>query len=251
MEWLERRDALHRSNSFFQKAVKYRPTPSAHDMKTMGMAIATQAKMNLIERDGSTSELDKDSERWVQTVSPQDSRYKVSLEPPREGHKLHKQQTHMNVLRILENGKKVCIARKQQFAGTLGSVCQPFLGVQIKPPEIVKADDEMKDPLLQSLLDVNGLMLLLMCLAWSEETMSPVSNMSKKFIDAMRIAPGEAGSASEHNLSVSWNTDDVKQRLHHVPYFNFHNWAAEGTGSAAEGEDGAEVEHTEDRKSVV
>merc|ERR1719219_1788205 len=121
----------------------------------------------------------------------------------------------MNVMRVLRRGKKVCTARKQRFAGSLGKVEQPYLGVQIKPTEDKKANSNADDTQLQQMLDTQGLMLLLASLAWSEETMAPGRDMTDRFIQAMRKDPGEPGSAEELGLSVLWDTDDVKLRLKH------------------------------------
>lgn len=230
----KRRSALHRKSALCYNAVKERPTPTAEKMEQMGMTIATQAKTREETEGGSSSKRD---ERWVQTIGVSSKNYKVSVEPPMSNEKHHRNLEDINVLRILYQGKKVCVARKQRFAGTLGKVCRPYLGVQIKPSKFEKsgADDEEKEGLEgKSLLDTHELMLLLMCLAWSEGTMSPTVDRTDHFIQAMRARAGEQGSADWQGLSVQWNTDDVRERLKHVPYAELHSWGAEEAKQAEE-----------------
>jgi len=233
----KRRSALHRKSALCYSAVKERPTPTAEKMEQMGMTIATQAKNSTLTEaaDGNTRSASSDSspkpvdsERWMQTVGVSSKNYKLSIEPPAPNEKFHAHLEDISVLRILYQGKKVCVARKQRFAGTLGKVCRPYLGVQIKPSKLEKSDKEADDPdgfEGKSLLDTQELMLLLMCLAWSEETMSPTVDRTEHFVQAMRARSGEQGSADWQGLSVQWNTDDVRERLQHVPYAELHNWA--------------------------
>eukprot|EP00747_Dinoflagellata_sp_TGD_P185691 gnl/TRDRNA2_/TRDRNA2_42356_c0_seq1.p1 gnl/TRDRNA2_/TRDRNA2_42356_c0~~gnl/TRDRNA2_/TRDRNA2_42356_c0_seq1.p1 ORF type:complete len:374 (-),score=79.25 gnl/TRDRNA2_/TRDRNA2_42356_c0_seq1:103-1224(-) len=228
----KRRSALNRTGGPCpgQSAVRDRPTPSAQDMQLMGMTIATQAKLDQYTDDEGRVRYDPSTERWNQTIAVDNKAYKLSIEQPAasENLKFHQSLESINVLRIICRGKKEAVARKQRFAGALGRMCQPYLGVQIKPPddEPADADDDeaMEDPDLKSLLNVSGLMVLLLTLAWSEETMSPLGDMSQKFITAMRAQPGEQGSAEDIGLSVQWDTDDVQQRLAHLPFAVLHNW---------------------------
>lgn len=234
----KRRSARQRKSRPCMRAVKERPTPSAIDMQTRGMSIAVQAKMDL-EADGDDAEeaarFDPATERWVQMIGVDTSLYKISIEPARGGEN-HTSMKSMSVMRILYKGQKVCVARKQRFAGALGRVEQPFLGVQIKPPEPAEQvpTDESQPDSLQLLLDTNSLMLLLMCLAWSEETMSPQVDMTPRFIQAMRARPGEAGSAQDCGLSVQWDTEDVKSRLKSYNYAKLYNWNKETVRDKAE-----------------
>jgi len=230
----KRRSALHRKGALCFSAVKERPTPTAEKMEQMGMTIATQAKNTSIgwEAAERKSERGRGDERWIQPIGVSSKNYKLSIEPPSVNDKFHGNVEDINVLRILYQGKKVCVARKQRFAGTLGKVCRPYLGVQIKPSKFEKSDAEKLDEQEgglegKSLLDTHELMLLLMCLAWSEETMSPTVDRTEHFIQAMRARAGEQGSADWQGLSVQWNTDDVRERLKHVPYAELHNWGTE------------------------
>jgi len=242
MVWEHRRSALQRNNQLCMTAVKPRPTPSASDMIMMGMTIATQAKLD--QHSSSTAaktKFDPSTERWVQTICVDNGAYKLMVEPSKNPDKQHKNMKQMNAVRVLYRGKKVCIARKQRFAGALGKVEQPYLGVQIKPTDRQEpaemsgaVDDETA--MLSSLLDTHGLMLLLLCLAWSEETMSPQQDMTDRFVTAMRANPGDPGSAEELGLSVQWDQDDVKQRLKHIPYVAFHSWS-DRVGQSLDGND--------------
>jgi len=51
--------------------------------------------------------------------------------------------------------------------------------------------------------------------------MSPQLDMTDRFIQAMRAAPNDPGSAAELGLSVSWDTADVKERLKHINMLSF------------------------------
>merc|ERR1712094_144396 len=148
----KRRSALHRKSALCYSAVKERPTPTAEDMEQMGMTIARQAK-----KDGS-------EEKWVENIGVSSKNYKLSIEPPAANEKHHKNFEDMSVLRILYQGKKVCMARKQRFAGTLGRVCRPYLGVQIMPrqAEETKTKEASDEQSVEghSLLDTHQLMLL-------------------------------------------------------------------------------------------
>lgn len=261
-----RRSALQRKSQPCMSAVRNRPTPSASDMQMMGMTIATQAKLDPLvsrsKKDNEPVKFDLKSERWVQTIAVDNRAYKLNVEPPRQlekqrgGHH-HPSMKSMNVLRILYRGKKVCVARKQRFAGALGKVEQPYLGVQIKPSETAEnkakagGEDERGDR-LKALLDVHGLMLLLMCLAWSEETMSPQIDMTDRFVHAMRTEAGDQGSAEDLGLSVQWDTDDVRQRLKHIPYALLHGWNDEQRpGDADEEEEEEEADEDADTGAGV
>lgn len=237
-----RRSALQRKSLPWMSAVKERPTPSAVDMMTMGMTIATQAKLDPLP--GDSGKFDKDTERWCQTIGVDNRQYKLTVEPPNKrggsGDKHHRSLKSMNVMRVLFRGRKVCVARKQRFAGALGKVEQPYLGVQIKPgggaddqdwAEAAAANAANPCP---SLLDTKGLILLVMCLAWSEDTMTPEMDMTERFIKAMMTDPGDVGSADDLKLSVNWDTNDVKERLSHIPFAAVHQWQTNGKVDGAE-----------------
>lgn len=253
----KRRSALHRKSALCYSAVKERPTPTADKMEQMGMTITTQAinsSAGSAQAVASRSTSSRDSEeRWIQTVGVSSKNYKLSIQPPSVSEKFHSHLEDISVLRILYQGKKVCVARKQRFAGTLGKVCRPYLGVQIKPSKVEKKDEEEEDAdglEGKSLLDTQELILLLMCLAWSEETMSPTVDRTEHFIQAMRARAGEQGSADWQGLSVQWNTDDVRERLKHVPYAELHNWGAE-TVQALEEEDDEEEDDCPAAEAVL
>merc|ERR1719454_619096 len=112
-------------------------------MEQMGMTIATQAKNPNIGVAGLEGK--KADERWVQTIGVSSKNYKLSVEPPQGNEKHHRNLEDISVLRILYQGKKVCVARKQRFAGTLGKVCRPYLGVQIKPSKFEKKPGEAEE----------------------------------------------------------------------------------------------------------
>eukprot|EP00929_Paragymnodinium_shiwhaense_P074022 TRINITY_DN37850_c0_g1_i1.p1 TRINITY_DN37850_c0_g1~~TRINITY_DN37850_c0_g1_i1.p1 ORF type:complete len:381 (+),score=70.74 TRINITY_DN37850_c0_g1_i1:121-1263(+) len=226
----QRRSALQRTSYPGMNAVKRRATPSASDMRQMGMVIVTQASMDL-EKGLSVDEplrLDKSTEKWVQTIAVDDKAYKVQVDPPHSGGH-YRSLKSINSLKIMHKGKKVCLAKKQRFAGAIGKMEHPFLGVQLKPSEKTIEQDEEDDEenlMKESLLDTDGLMLLLICMAWSEETMSDQSDMTANFVKAMRRDP--ANSTEADDLAVQWDTSDVKKRLRHVPYASFYDWKKSG-----------------------
>lgn len=255
----KRRSALHRKSHFCFSAVKERPTPTASKMQQIGMTIATQAKCRKKKNDSGQRDDRESVEEWVQTIGTHDKSYKLSVQPP-DQERYHRELEDIKVLRILYQGKKVCVARKQRFAGTLGKVCQPYLGVQIRPSKMekkVEAAEDLMDSEKnehkahpeegQSLLDTHELMYLLMCLAWSEETMSPTADRTDQFIDAMRKKPGEQMSADWQGLSVQWDTDDVRERLKHVNYAAIHSWDQDARGQDEEEEEDPPPEQYADK----
>lgn len=229
VEMEHRRSALHRTGGVCGSAVKLRPTPSSKEMQMMAMTIATQAKRDQGEPDVSGAvRYDETTERWVQTITVDNPAYRLVLEPPQNEEQQHALMESMNVLRVTHRGEKVAVARKQRFAGALGKVCQPYLGVQIKPsqdgPRNGSVDhDDLKTKML--LQDPGELMLMLLCLAWSEETMSPTSDLTDRFVHAMRAAPHEQGSAEDMGVSVQWDVDDVQKRC--PPGTMLHDWDAD------------------------
>merc|ERR1712226_1000087 len=71
-----------------------------------------------------------------------------------------------------------------------------------------------------------------MCLAWSEETMSPETDASARFIEAMR------GSHVGHGLSVQWDVAEVQERiLHAAHYLQLHDWSLDDDDDDDSGED--------------
>eukprot|EP00420_Gonyaulax_spinifera_P028469 CAMPEP_0197913002 /NCGR_PEP_ID=MMETSP1439-20131203/75858_1 /TAXON_ID=66791 /ORGANISM="Gonyaulax spinifera, Strain CCMP409" /LENGTH=335 /DNA_ID=CAMNT_0043534829 /DNA_START=1 /DNA_END=1008 /DNA_ORIENTATION=+ len=220
----EKRPKAQEGKRCFSKAATERPTPSATDIQMCTMSIASQAKLDLVTgEEGEANTLDKDSERWVQVISSESRAYRFVVDHPRGGNMYHKSLKSIGIMQILYRGKKVCVARKQRFAGALGKVEQPFLGVQIDPTKLAKPSEE--ENIIPCLLDTNSLMLLLMCLAWSEETMTPHLDMSKTLAQAMRADPSERGSAVERGLSVQWDTEDVMSRLKRHDWARLHNWS--------------------------
>eukprot|EP00811_Abedinium_folium_P004082 NODE_13757_length_1148_cov_6.780607.p1 GENE.NODE_13757_length_1148_cov_6.780607~~NODE_13757_length_1148_cov_6.780607.p1 ORF type:complete len:279 (+),score=52.99 NODE_13757_length_1148_cov_6.780607:97-933(+) len=201
------------------------PAPSAVDMRTMGVSIATQAKIDMAEHPDKQGRevLEKATETWAQTLSVNSRDYKITIAPA-QGPK-HDKPMSLSVMHIVHKGTKVCVARKQQFGGMSGNAaCQPYLGVQLTPSE--KSAQKFSDDAmgLQSFLDTQGLLLLLVCIAWSEETVTTNSDLTDKFIQAMRTDSWKKGSANDMGLSVNWDTHTMKERLHHVPYVGIHNW---------------------------
>lgn len=246
MVWESRRSALERRNRPCRNAVRSRPTPSTTDMLMMGMTIATQAKVECNWSAGHKHE--HPVERWVQKVGIDNREYKMKVEAYHgtQGYELRdiaKTIKDLSVLKIYEFSdgaqKRVCTARKQRFGGTLGCVEQPYLGVQIKKEKnshIREGKDEediaetKADDSLASMLNTRGLMLLLMCLAWSEDTLAPQiesTRLTDRFVKAMREKRGKPGSAQDIGLSEQWDTEDVRRRLKHIPYAAFHSWGEE------------------------
>mmetsp|Transcript_31664 Transcript_31664/g.73955 ORF Transcript_31664/g.73955 Transcript_31664/m.73955 type:complete len:492 (-) Transcript_31664:46-1521(-) len=133
----------------------------------------------------------------------------------------------INVLRILNGSRRVCVAKKQLFSRSMGPISQPFLGVQIKPEEpkeSAEVESESEKSSVEALLSVQGLMLLLVCLAWSEETLSPSVDATGKFVESMRLPHSAPGSAKRRGLQTNWRTEDMVKRLEHMPFFKFHQW---------------------------
>lgn len=232
---LEGPESGHRSGTCGREAVR-QAVPSARDMLSMGFSIATQAKLDLAEDSTGEREIyDKKTERWVQTVGVDNKAYKLNIEAPKHstiataGKLSHVNMKSMSVLRILHKGKKVCIARKQRFAGALGMVEQPYLGVQLRPADVPqRAEADGQEGVCHQMLDTQVLMLLLMCLAWSEETMSPVLGHTDRFARAMCVPRGSRGSLASLGVSEDWTFNEMQQRLQGIPYVALHEWHEPG-----------------------
>jgi len=218
MVWEERRTLLHRNSNSCSNAMKLRPTPSASDMVTMDMAITTQAKA-----EPNPNGKDK-IQTWTQLIGLDSKAYKVSVEAPKGADKVHRSMKSMSSLRVLYRSRKVGNAMRQRFAGCHGDIEMPFLGLQIKPSE-VSQDAGPKS--LSSLLDSQGLMLMLMCLAWSEDTMTEDRDKTAEFVKAMMTNPGQPGSASYFGLDKQWVNDPIEPRVRQHPFVAFHNWNEE------------------------
>merc|ERR1719221_1891254 len=55
--------------------------------------------------------------------------------------------------------------------------------------------------------------------------MSPQTDMSSQFIEAMRAPMNSSRSAVGRGLSQQWDTDELKQRINHADhYLRLHNW---------------------------
>merc|ERR1712228_667742 len=109
----------------------------------------------------------------------------------------------LTALRVVQGKRKLCLARKQRFAGAIGCVAHPFLGVRIRKRYSPYVDEYSADVLkLQSLLSPHGLMLLMLSAAWSEDTMGEVHDSPHRFVEAMRAGRGEPTAAEEMGYSV-------------------------------------------------
>mmetsp|Transcript_140050 Transcript_140050/g.364020 ORF Transcript_140050/g.364020 Transcript_140050/m.364020 type:complete len:385 (-) Transcript_140050:76-1230(-) len=209
--------------------------PSSTDIKILHMAITTQAKADLEDPGPNTDptgeplspKINASSERWVQTVTVDDPKYEFqacTLRTDRSSGP-QPQLNDIDILKVWHKGRKVAIARKQRFAGAWGVAEQPYLGVQIRPGENEARHEQGNTNGL--FLDTSSLMMLLMCVAWSEETMLSEQDMTSRFSKAMRVQPGLPGSASQLGLSVAWDLDDVKRKLKHRPFTKFYDWDAQ------------------------
>lgn len=232
----ERRGSALRRKACCSRTYK-RPTPDTDKMHTATIAITTQAKLLDTRIDEFTGEqiFVPSSAIWRQTIGTSDSEYSFRVRPhispgSKDGPGRPAEMRDMSLLEILHRGEKVCVARKQDFQG---EVAQPWLGVQCKKASKRKGRDgggvaqDMKSAYARSASRVQSerdqtytrsLYELLMCLAWSEETMSPLRDHTDRFVTAMNEAPGDHGSAVHLGLSVAWDVEDVRQRLRHLPF---------------------------------
>eukprot|EP00927_Polykrikos_kofoidii_P015799 TRINITY_DN17072_c0_g2_i1.p1 TRINITY_DN17072_c0_g2~~TRINITY_DN17072_c0_g2_i1.p1 ORF type:complete len:226 (-),score=48.71 TRINITY_DN17072_c0_g2_i1:348-1025(-) len=188
----------------------------------MGVTIALQGKV-VQSHDGKL-------ERWVEKIGVSDKGYKMQVDPPAgsKDNSFHNEHKSMNVMKVLNRGKKVAIVKKQRFAGALGNLEQPFIGVQIEPSAGLPENPE--DNTMRTLLDTRGLMLLLLSLTWCEDSLSPPTSTFSRFLKAMRHESGSSGSAATLGLSDTWDISDVQNRLKHIPYAEVHDWVASRDG---------------------
>jgi len=224
-----RRSAMQQKSHLCMSAVRPRPTPSATDMIMMGMTIATQAKQ---DKDTKTGKYVAESERWVETIGVSKNSYKLTVRSQKKG---RRDVTDLDQMNIEVRGKKQCIARKQLFPSVFRKLEQPHLEVQIRVNDSSKVDaEEDEHAFRDSLLDTNGLMSLLLSLAWSEDTMCQTQDMTVHFIQAMRAASIDPGASAALGLSISWDTADLKEKLKHIEYAQIFDWETEDIQDASE-----------------
>mmetsp|Transcript_39895 Transcript_39895/g.87078 ORF Transcript_39895/g.87078 Transcript_39895/m.87078 type:complete len:358 (-) Transcript_39895:119-1192(-) len=216
-------ESRRRQTAMHCTTIADRPTPSAQDMKMANMCIVTQAKLErLHSRPKEPDRFDHENQKWVQTITVDRKHLRIVVERKKNRPEFKRAKDMVN-MSIFAGEQELCRARKQSFAGTVGSVEQPYLGVQLNNC-LSRTSDPIGGEELMGILNTYQLLLLSMCLAWSQSTMTWNTDLSQRFVNAMVANPGDPGSAEEMNLSVQWDTDDVKQRLKHVPHASFYNW---------------------------
>mmetsp|Transcript_25516 Transcript_25516/g.58919 ORF Transcript_25516/g.58919 Transcript_25516/m.58919 type:complete len:468 (+) Transcript_25516:101-1504(+) len=252
-----------------------KPQPSAVDMKVMNMIAVLQGKMVVTDK-GETGEPTPvpGTEIFSHTLSVDDPAFRMVFQRPSSGNgdttpgegagarmrSRRMSQSNIqasspdeaSVLIILNGSKRVCVAKKQYFSRSLGQISQPFLGVQIRPETEAKteaADAQPDEDEISSLLNVDGLMLLCMCLAWSEEVMIQSVDASHKFLEAMKLPDSDKGSAKNRGLATGWKTEDMVKRLEHMPFFKYHTWKDEADGEEGGSDSDEEGDEEESESS--
>eukprot|EP00927_Polykrikos_kofoidii_P015797 TRINITY_DN17072_c0_g1_i1.p1 TRINITY_DN17072_c0_g1~~TRINITY_DN17072_c0_g1_i1.p1 ORF type:complete len:367 (-),score=53.42 TRINITY_DN17072_c0_g1_i1:274-1374(-) len=202
--------------------------PSATDMLTMGVTIALHSKLLKTDVDGKP--LETPEERWVQKIGVSDKAYEVHVHSPvpyqKDGskkYKFHKELKSMNSMVVKYHGKKVAIVRKQRFDGPLGSLDQPFIGIQIDPS--FDSSGNPKESTMRTVLGIRALMTLLLSLVWCEDSLAPPTNTFNRFVKAMHEKSGSSG------FSSTWDMNNIKNRLKHLPYACVHDWPTRKDGS--------------------
>lgn len=196
------------------------------DQRQVQVAITTKADIRNEEPLSDSGDSAARTERWQQVVSTDDPDYRLLVASTSNREMRHLEK--LDTLLIKSKGKRVCVARKQYFkADDDHEDMQPFLGIRFygsAQPRGAAADSpssRSQDDSIQHLLSSEHVMCLLICLAWSSETVSMRTDVTSRFIQAMRIEAGRVGSAVEQGLSVEWDMDDVRRRLDHADFVEF------------------------------
>lgn len=208
---------LHEDPERKKKNLRALPTKQ----RQLKFAMTTKAEIHPDEPLSIIGERAAKTEEWTQVLRADDKDYRLIVASTSKGQLA--QQSHLDMLLIKRKGRKVCVARKQYFqAAGEHEVVQPFLGVRFygSGPDPGSPSSPAGDS-IEHLLSSDDVLHLLICLAWSSETTAEGPQVCKSHIQAMRIKPGQVGSASEKGFCPDWDMYDVKKRLTHVDFVQF------------------------------
>lgn len=230
------------------------PTPTTTGMEKVTMVIAVQGKMKR-STIGTTGQIlvDREGEAWKTTISVDHGSREyaaVVSKKMEDGHSeyegAHPTRSSMDTLKIFRTAKGqgnrkdgadnpypwqcVATAKKKYFVRSVnyGQV-QPYLGVKLlcqgKRKQLPGKHERVQSaastltlavPKNDRDIDIEGLLLLMMCLAWSEETIWTEHDIYTEKFEAMMAGLPDA--------AVQWDTTDVANQLKKYPFARLHNW---------------------------
>ncbi|CAK9081035.1 unnamed protein product [Durusdinium trenchii] len=210
---------------------------SESDMFVHHIGIVTQAKIDFDHPSDIEWILKPESERWVQSISSDhpmlaiQSRTKGKCDTPHD----------LTELRMKYDGILVGTVKQQKFVNSDEDL-RSYLGVQMdlnKLKEKVGMVLEDEDA-IEHRLPTEGLVMMLMCLAWSQSTLMTSSEHHRhwrRFTKAMRSHADEPDSGQMNGYPSEWNLMDVKKYLaQHSWWLRLHSWDTEREASKAEPE---------------
>lgn len=233
---IEKRRSSHGYTHVF-RGIQDMLTPTTQNLKKATMVIAVQGLIRGQEGHGAKMAEDR-KENWKTTISIHSadrcyqaltSYHRNEISESREPFHPSRASMHtLKIFRISESAKLrqcVAVASKRYFTDTVnyGSL-QPYLSVRIRKPGSrrivldVSANLSMdKQSAKASTRDIEANLLLLLCLAWSEETIWTAHDVhSDHFEKAMN------GSADD--CDVKWDIGDLQKQMWKYPFAKLFNW---------------------------
>jgi len=205
---------------------------SEGDMLVQHVGIVTQAKIDFDHPSDIEWILKPESERWIQTVSTDHPMLAVQS----RSRGAQSSASDLVAIRLKYDGELVGTAKQQKFVNSEEDL-RSYLGVQMDVAKLQEKATEggEAEEAVRHALTTEGLMLLLISLAWSHSTLM-LSGQDhrhwKSFVKAMRSHPDEPGSGPLNGYPSEWNVMDVKKYLaQHSWWLRIHGWDTE---SAAE-----------------
>lgn len=210
-----------------------RATPS--ETHTFHLVIAQQAKIDTGHNEYGDILIHSGTERWRETFSAEIPGFQASMA---EDERFASPEA-MDRVNIYWKNTRLGTAKKQGFAGAFGGreYGRPYIGLELAPTlESTKKVGHHSNISLKShalindaighLLSPDRLRALMLCLAWSEQTIDLVQDATPSFIQAMRVHPTAPDSAKNKHMPAGWSTADVARHLQveSTAWVHLHKW---------------------------
>ncbi|CAJ1333269.1 unnamed protein product [Effrenium voratum] len=190
---------------------------SDHDAFVLHMAVSTQAKIDFDRPSDVEWVLNRDTERWVQTISTDNNKISIWCKKT-----MQKSLHDMQELQFSYEGQTVGTAKQQNFGEVGAKGFRPYLGVQLDAKTLEEKLEKNQERFAEDadvvphLLTTESVAMVLISLAWSHNTLatSPSDEKTwKNFVEAMRSHPDEPNSGQMKGYPPDWSVLDVKKYL--------------------------------------
>lgn len=179
-------EIVHRTGILHRKKAK--PVPTAKDGQSIDFDVHYEAM-----RDLKTEEEHWNQEFHLSKPGLVMSQGRQGLE--QSGDDARAAQVKTAVVELHQNNALVCVAKRQCFENLKRGLHErPYLGVQVR----------------SSIDDITGSLLLLLCIAWCEEAVSPADDRREHFMHVMRHEVTEEGFV--HEEEETWDNENPDQR---------------------------------------